>query len=82
MIEKDVELTKGTIIRQDEEGGLRYQIIGRILDATGWETAHEVVGGKVAYKQLEAGQYRAGQLWEREDEDLRENFSIEEQPQV
>lgn len=77
MIKNDVDITPGMIVKHGQPGGMRYEVEDSRLNATGWEKTQATNGKVINYTQIEDGKYPAGTKWAREEQDFRQNFSLD-----
>jgi|GEM_PF-2709995 len=73
MIEGDVPLNRGDVVRHD--AGLTYRIDGVRLDTTGYEETH-AIGRAVLYTQLEDGELPAGTEYVKNEIGFRRHFTL------
>lgn len=80
MIPKGLAIKPGTIVRHDE--GLLYRVDDIRQSTNGYEQTHMLGGMVVNYTQLEQGSFPPGTLWSKNEDDFREHFTVEQQPDI
>lgn len=76
MIEQDVQIESGTIVRHRD--GLLYRVKETIPSTIDLEEGGTLEGSVVKYEQLVDGKFPAGSLWAKDEAGFRRYFSIAE----
>ena len=74
MIDKEVAIVPDMVVRHDE--GLTYRVEDVRASTIGYEQTHKIGANVVNYVQLEAGGFRPGTKWSKDEEGFRQHFTI------